>query len=280
MQRTGGPGWSPRTAGGHCPAHRVPNRSPFGGSMHADPCDPAELIRRGSLLHTWDETWAERSGFSLGSQPIMSRGRSTSSLVMDCDTCGSPKFSVTEGSGRQRRESRWPRMTGRQGPAAFSTERRMGRKAASFRRVAGLSLLLQGSGWVHFQGAGPRLLHTTFLQQKAGLSLAEMGGAHTGLPLLFLGIEANILSGRGPWLLSEQRLCPPLPGQRREAALWPGLGVLSESAHRPTSFARELGGHTKRPDYARVLQADLQAGLEAAPLTRDFIQSRSPRVSS
>ena len=210
----------------------------------------------------------------------MSGGRSTSSLVTDCDTCGSPKFSATEGSGRQRRASRWPRMTGRRGPAAFSTERRRGRKAASFRRAAGLSLPLQGPGWAHSQGAGPRLLHTTFLQQKVGLSLAEMGGAHTGLPPLFLEIEANILLGWAAWLPSEHRLCPPLPGQRREAALWPGLGVLSESAHHPTSFARELGGHTKRLDYARVLQADLQTGLEAAPLTRDFIQSRSPRLSS
>lgn len=147
----------------------------------------------------------------------------------------------------------------------------MGGKAASFRRAAGLSLPVQGPGWAHSQGAGARLLHTTFLQQKAGLSLAEMGGTHTGLPPLFLGIEANVLSGRAPWLPSEQRLCPPLPGQCREAALRPGLGVLSESAHRPTSFARELGGHIKRPDYTRVLQADLQAGLEVSPLTRDFI---------
>lgn len=247
MQRTGGPGWSPGAAGGHCPAHRAPNRSPRGDSVRADPRDPAGLIRRGSLLHTWDQTWAETSGFTLGSQRIMSGGRSTSSLVTDCDTCGSPKFSATEGSGRQRRASRWPRMTGRRGPAAFSTERRMGRMAASFRRAAGLSLPLQGPGWAHSQGAGPRLLHTTFLQQKVGLSLAEMGGAHTGLPPLFLEIEANILLGWAAWLPSEHRLCPLLPGQRREAALWPGLGVLSESAHRPTSFARELGGHTKRP---------------------------------
>ena len=85
------------------------------------------------------------------------------------------------------------------------------KKAVSVGRVVGLSLLVQGSGWAHSQRAGPRLLHATFLQQKAGLSLAKMGGAHTGLSPLCLGIEANIPSGRAPWLLSEQRLCPATP---------------------------------------------------------------------
>lgn len=122
VQRTGGPGRSPRAAGGHCPAHRVPDRCPLGDSVRADPRDPAGLIRRGSLLHTRDQTWAEGIGFTLGSQRITSGGRSTSSLVTDCDTCGSPKFSVTEGSGRQTREARWLRMTGWRGPAAFPTE--------------------------------------------------------------------------------------------------------------------------------------------------------------
>lgn len=81
------------------------------------------------------------------------------------------------------------------------------KKAVSFRRVVGLSLLVQGPGWAHSQGAGPGLLHAAFLQQRAGLSLAEMGGAHTGPPLC-LRIGANIPSGRAPWLLSEQTLCP------------------------------------------------------------------------
>ena len=52
----------------------------------------------------------------------MSGGRSISSLLTDCDTVGSPKLWVTEGSGRQLREAQWLRMTGWWRPAGFSTE--------------------------------------------------------------------------------------------------------------------------------------------------------------
>lgn len=141
----------------------------------------------------------------------------------------------------------------------------MGGKAASFRRAAGLSLPVQGPGWAHSGGELEPGSSTTFLQQKARARLwPRRVRSHTGLPQLFLGVEANILSGRAPWLPSEQRLCPPLPSAPGGCPV-AGAWVLSESAHRPTSFARELGGHIKRPDYTRVLQADLQAGLEVAP---------------
>ena len=57
-------------------------------------------------------------------------------------------------------------------------------------------------------------------------------------------------------------------------------------SRRLTSFAGShsywgvLGDHSKRLDYACVLQADLRARPEMAPLTRGLIQSRLPRVSS